>query len=266
VGGLVLGALTMYMLGSTQSGTDNAPQLVKPQSLSCEADLALERSRVRELEQKMSETLQQKIAVGAGSSPDDEFKRSQSPSETPLHDAESRERAMAWRISTIEKFVSLDESQRQRLREKFQQERDAQSEGREQQSETLEEIIGEEKATLYRQQVQAAFERVQNQELDKESVWLSRKLGLSSQQEQQMRAAFISVESQIDREFESNPHGDGGSPQARVSKMIAQNRRRVQLRADALKPVLQPEQLQEYLKEESQSAAADMEVFHEAPQ
>jgi hypothetical protein len=178
-------------------------------------------------------------------------------------DPEAQKRAITWRVSAIEKFVPLSDEQRQQLTEKFKEEQNAQEEGRESEAEPLEAIIGAESADVYRQQVKAAFERVQNEELDKEVVWMSRKLALSAQQEQAMRTAFASVESEIDSEFGGQHGGDNSSPQARVTRMIAENKKRVQLRAEALKKVLSPEQYTAYAETEAQSAASDMEVFHD---
>jgi hypothetical protein len=45
--------------------------------------------------------------------------------------------------------------------------------------------------------------------------------------------------------------------------MIAENKKRVRLRAEALKKVLSPEQYTAYAETEAQSAASDMEVFHD---
>jgi hypothetical protein len=111
--------------------------------------------------------------------------------------------------------------------------------------------------------VQAAFDRVENEELEKETVWVARKVGLNAEQEARMRDVFSSVEKTIDGEFSDQGHGTSLNPRERVTRMIAENKRRVQLRADALKGVLSNEQYQEYLKLESQSAASDVEVFHE---
>lgn len=178
-------------------------------------------------------------------------------------DPETKKRAITWRVSAIEKFVPLSDEQREQLTEKFQEEQKAQEEGRDSEAQPLEAIIGEESANVYRQQVKAAFERVQNEELDKEIVWMSRKLALSAQQEQSMRTAFASIESEIDSEFGGLHGGDNSSPQARVTRMIAENKKRVQLRSEALKRVLSPEQYTAYAETEAQSAASDMEVFHD---
>jgi hypothetical protein len=179
-----------------------------------------------------------------------------------IRDEDSIRQASAWRISAIEKFVPLTDEQRLRLTEKFAEERRAQEEGRESSAESLEEILGEDNARVYRGQVQAAFERVRNEELEKDTVWMARRLGLSPEQEVKMRATFEDVERAVAAEYPQPQLGAGGTPQQRVLRMIAENKRRVQLRAERLRQVLPPEQYEAYMRSESESAAADMEVFH----
>jgi regulator of replication initiation timing len=79
-----------------------------------------------------------------------------------------------------------------------------------------------------------------------------------------MRTVFSEVESQIEKEFGDGQHGVALSAQQRVARMVAENKRRLQLRSEALKRVLQPDQYSAYLQEESQSAASDVEVFHDS--
>ena len=77
-----------------------------------------------------------------------------------------------------------------------------------------------------------------------------------------MRAAFEGVERDVAAEYPPSQLGASDSPQQRVLRMIAENKRRVQLRAERLRQVLPPEQYEAYMKAESESAASDMEVFH----
>jgi regulator of replication initiation timing len=174
------------------------------------------------------------------------------------------QQATAWRISAIEKFVPLSDEQRRRLAEKFVEERKAKAEGRESVAESLEEILGEENAQVYRGQVKATYERVQNEELEKDTVWMARKLALSPEQEGRMRATFEDVERAVAAEYPASQLGAGDTPQQRVQRMIAENKRRVQLRAERLRQVLPPEQYEAYMKAESESAASEMEVFHDS--
>lgn len=176
------------------------------------------------------------------------------------------ERSISWRISSIEKFVPLSDEQRQRLLEKFRLDRTARLEGRsEGDGEALEDIIGAEAAGLYREQVRGAFERGRLEQLERDGLWLARKLSLTQDDERKVQGVLSEVERQLDREF--SPMIDGASvgevdPGAKVGRMMEQNKRRLALRAEGLKGVLSPEQYQGYLLVESQSSGADMEIFH----
>ena len=46
--------------------------------------------------------------------------------------------------------------------------------------------------------------------------------------------------------------------------MIAENRRRTELKNEQLKQVLTPDQFRSYLQSEAESSSADVEVFHDA--
>jgi hypothetical protein len=252
--GVALGIGGAYYLFQAPVSVESGVTMVAPQALSCDSELASQRARIAELERQVS--LRQQSA-SASATPE--------PARTALPDDNgSADRAIAWRVSAIEKFIPISEEQKARLEEKFKEEHAARQENRESKAEALEDIVGQEQATTYRQQVQAAFERAQNQELEKEALWISRKLSLSPEQEQSMRTVFSSVESQIDKEFGDGQHGVALSAQQRVARMVAENKRRLQLRSEALKPVLQPEQYAAYLQEESQSAASDVEIFHDS--
>jgi hypothetical protein len=170
--------------------------------------------------------------------------------------------SLSWKISAIEKFVPLTSDQKDRLREKYERESQARANGEEVETEPLDDILGADNASYYRQQVQAAFKRVQNEEIERESVWLSRKLGLTPDQESSMREVLERVEVDIGGGHESER--SGLSPQDRVRAMIAENRRRVELRNAELSKILTPEQLQAYAQIEAESSAADVEVFHDA--
>jgi hypothetical protein len=252
--GAVLGAGGVYHMLKEPVLEEGGRVIVAPQALSCESELASQRSRIAELENRISS--QQRPASTSVVSATAQSIR--------VEDDDAANRAVSWRVSAIEKFVPISKEQKERLQDKFKEEREALQENRESKAETLEEIIGDEQAATYRQQVQAAFERAQNQELDKEAVWISRKLSLTADQEQTMRTIFSDVESQIDKEYGDGQHGAALSAQQRVARMVAENKRRIQLRSDALKRVLHPDQYTAYIQEESQSAASDVEVFHDA--
>ena len=173
-----------------------------------------------------------------------------------------RLQAIAWRISSIEKFVPLTDDQKERLESKYAEERQALVEERESDAESLDDILGLESAETYRNQVKAAFERVQNEELEKEVVWASRKLSLSEEQERSLQAAFADVEMALKAEFGALMVAVQ-SPAERVTLMIRENQKRRELRAELVREMLSAEQYKDFLALEAQSASADMEIFHE---
>jgi hypothetical protein len=230
-----------------------------PTSLLCERELSQQQTRINELESQL-QSRKAEVATGASS-------RSQAPSETASQNEgsldENRREALSWRVSAIEKFVPLSEDQRNRLMAKFQEETQAKGSGEEPRSEKLEEILGDDNARYYREQVKAAFERVQNEETEKEVLWMSRQLSLSPTQEESVRSVFLDVERTVESEFEGTEHGAKTSPQERVKLMIAENKRRRALRSEKLQALLPPDQYQAYLRTETESASSDVEVFHD---
>lgn len=199
-------------------------------------------------------------ADSAGATPVPPSAPTESPNEpdrTGREEAPSPNRT-AWRISAIEKFVPLSEEQRQRLTVKF--ERDAQGE---EASESLEDILGTESAAFYRTQVKAAFERARNEAVDREIVWLGRQLALNAQQERDIKAAFDAVELELDtNELPDSVKATTG--EERVKAMIAENKRREELRQERLKAILTPDQLIAYMRVQAESSQSDIEVFHGA--
>jgi DnaJ-domain-containing protein 1 len=186
----------------------------------------------------------------------------ETPSEAEAEAADKeRLNAVRWKISAIEKFVPLNDEQRSRLTAKFAADTEAKKRDEPPSSESLEDILGAEQASFYRDQVQAAFKRAQDQEIEREVVWLSRQLSLSTAQEDAMREAMARVESQV---RSAQGHGSGaGTPQERIQAMIRENQARRDLTNEELRKILSADQFQAYLKGETESAAADAEVFHD---
>jgi hypothetical protein len=214
--------------------------------------------RIRELEAKVSELSAQVARASAQAGTGDSSEVIATDGDQASKDEQAqRDEALAWKVSAVEKFVPLTEEQKLRLRKKYEAEANGQSEGVE--TDTLEEIIGQENATFYRQQVKAAFQKVRDEELNKEVVWLARQLNLSAQQEQAMQQTFLSIEEQL-------AQGDraAASSHDRVKAMIEENRKRNDLRAAQMKELLSPEQYQAYAKSQADSSSSDVEVFHDS--
>jgi len=265
VGG-VLGWGIAWVIG-TPSGRDQTPRIAPPAvSLACDTnELTQARERVARLESE----LRRNQKTQGEEPPKDTAGREvlSDPSaqlpESPDQETQDAAEAIRWRISAIEKFVPLSEAQRERLREKYDREGAATESGEDASTESLEQILGEEGAAYYRGQVQAAFKRVRDEEVDREVVWLSRKLALSAEQERGLQGVLARVEEQLSGE---RSHSEASrSPGERVKAMIADNRQRNELRNQELRGILTPDQYQAYLRMEAESAASDVEIFHEAP-
>jgi hypothetical protein len=224
-----------------------------PEQLRCEAELKRRDAELAEFKKGSAPP-----ALAAAATPPEHVHAV----DTAAPESETKDRAHAWRLSAIERFVPISDQQRDRLKEKFAEEQKAQEEDRESTAESLDDILGADNAKVYREQVNAAFERVQNEELEKDTMWTARKLGLSAGQEDRMRAAFQQVEQALKVEYPQSQHGAGETPQKRVLRMIAENKRRVQLRAEQMRAILSPEQYGAYMQVESESSDSDMEVFH----
>lgn len=257
--GVGLGAFGVFLLGRTavMPSTSQAPEMVSPQVLRCESELARERAKVATLENRVAQQ-------PAGVSPSGHEHSQVETQHTQGDFKPADERAVSWQISAIEKFVPLSDDQKDKLRGKFLEEREARREGRESSAESLDAIIGEASAAAYRQQVQSAFERVQNAELEKETVWLSRQLALSDEQERGMRSVFAEVEAQVRAQFGGAEVGNKLSAQERVSRLLAENKKRTQLRAEGLQKILNADQQKRYAEQQAQSPDADMEIFHDS--
>ena len=242
VGICVGGGIAWGFLGSS---APSAPMPVpQAQPLICDqSDLKQMKERVAQLESELAST--KRVESVTSGAPDAAAVTS------------SQEDTLSWKISAIEKFVPLSDEQRDRIREKYTKEREGDSES----AESLDDILGAESATFYRERVQAAFKKVQDEEVDREVVWLSRKLSLTQEQEASVRTILANVEADVSK---GETHGQSGAtPQERVREMIAQNRRRAELRNEQLKGVLTPEQFEAYLQAEAESSASDVEIFHD---
>lgn len=177
-----------------------------------------------------------------------------SPESTIGSDNESgeiRQAAATARVSAIAKFVQLTDDQRERLAEKFKREAQGDSE-----TESLEAIIGEENVTFYRNQVARAFDRARDESIEKEMLYLSRKLSMSRAQEAAVFTAMRDAEKNVDEELRDRTFS------GKLERMLAEERLKQERISDALKGILSPEQYQAYLRNLSESSATDFTSLH----
>jgi hypothetical protein len=254
--GAALGAVGVAVLSEESTRQPEViPQGPPPSSLTCEGVAPTALARVAQLEDEVRALRERnpapvEVAAPAGAVTVEPVTVSE----------DERSEALRWRVSAIEKFVPLTDEQKDRLRRKFTEEGNARVSGGESQAESLDEILGEENARYYREQVAAAFQRMQDAEIEKEVLLISRQLALPVEQEEGVRSVFVGVERTLK---ETEVPRQEGSAHERVRGMVEENKRRTSLRGEELKKILTPEQYQRYLTLEAESPAADVEVFHD---
>jgi hypothetical protein len=251
--GAVIGAAIGVVAVSRLNSSSEQHKNLTPELLSCQASL-------KQLGSELSELKSKPASPCVATSRVEQMTEQKTPHESK-RDSDKR-LANSWRISAIEKFVPLSEDQKERLERKFTEEQAAKDDVRESVAESLDDILGVDNAKVYRDQMEAAFERAREEELERDTIWMARKLGLVADQEERLRATFAEVDQIIRAEFNASPNEANSSAQQRVARMIAENKRRIQLRAERVRSLLSPGQYQEYVKLESESSAADVEVFH----
>lgn len=185
------------------------------------------------------------------------------PAETPalpeiaLYGIESR-------VSSIGKIVNLNPQQRERLQTKYTQEALARRRGEKADTESLEEIIGEADSRFYKQQLENAYKKAQDQELERDLYYMSRRLSFNQLQENSVRDALSQVENAVQERFQSEHSSPqyASDPSYRVRLMMQENQFRSEWLAGKLKEILNPDQFQAYMQEEAESTGAELNMWH----
>lgn len=261
--GVVLGGLGVWAAAGGSMGTSGGAtsQAAIPQLavVRCDRD-ELERAstRVAQLERELATERAARIefSKGGGTAPLMDEGSGQNGEDAKRVEEDE---ALTWRVSAIEKFVPLTADQKEQLTRKYRAEREAKTSGSEARSQSLEQILGEDNARYYRQQVNAAFKRMQDEEMEKDVLLISRQLSLDAAQEESVRAVFAKVEEVVEA---NKGVGKDESAHDRVKTMIEENRQRSELRNREMQNILSSEQYKAYLKTQTESSAADVEVFH----
>lgn len=204
-----------------------------------------------------SEAIPEMAKIGPEHSPATDAPEAAALSEMAIYGIESR-------ISAIGKFVQLNDEQRERLRQKYTNDAIAKKSGSPSNSESLATIIGEQNSQFYQQQVASAFERSQQQELDRDIFYLSRKLAFTASQEQRMRQLLEEVETAAQQHFQQEKKSPeyGQDPSFRVKLMMQENQFKSEWLAGQLKETLTSDQYQAYLQEEAESSNAELGIWH----
>lgn len=160
------------------------------------------------------------------------------------------------KISAIEKFVPLNDEQKERLAAKYRA-----PAGQEQES--LESVIGEENARYYRTEMERSFVRAQEEEDEKEVLFFSRKLNLNQAQEEQLRSAIKNLSQ--DAPFPSETGKSNSHVENRLRSIIQEEKRREEALNTQVSTIFTPEQFKAYLEYKANSPTGDFQVWHEMP-
>lgn len=259
LGGFVLGVIATRLAILPAPSLDSVTEPATPQppvGADRESELAQAREQIEELTREIARRATAAAPIGSPAPLATASSPTVESSAAPAQEHSPPSKRVAWRISAIEKFVPLSEEQKNRLTVKFEREAAG-----EESSASLEEILGGESATFYREQVKAAFERARNEEVDREIVWLGRQLALTSAQERDIKVAFDAVEKELET-VELPESVQARTPEERVKAMITENKRREELRQARLKMILSPDQFAAYSRMNAESTKSDIEVFH----
>lgn len=159
------------------------------------------------------------------------------------------------KISSIAKFIPLTDDQLRRLNEKYTAELDPSNTN----TEGLEAIIGKENSDFYREQRKNAFEKVLKESIEKEILFVSRKLVLDETQEQLFRQAYLDAENQIRTAREQNAANKSNI--STLEKLVLEEKERSRILSENVKNFLNQQQYQEFLK--YQTGSQDMQLWHE---
>lgn len=157
------------------------------------------------------------------------------------------------KISSISKFIQLSDNQTARLRNKFSAELDPGNK----ETESLDEILGKDNADFYRQQKKAAFSRMLQESIEKEILFVSKKINLNQLQEDTFRKIYNEVEEEIKLKRESEKNSGINT----LERLVLEEKLRNKLLAERMKEILSPSQYKEFIN--YQSGNQEMQLWHE---
>ncbi len=168
------------------------------------------------------------------------------------------------KLGAISRIVSLSDQERQELRDLFLNDHDNTSD-----QQLLTQVIGEERAEFYKETREQAFSKGRQEELEKEALYLSRKLDLEPAEEQSLRSVLTEIDDEISewRRARSQQLGEqsGAAPGVKMQVLIEEIIVRRDLMKSRLSTLLGADKFKQYLQLEAESSAADMETFHVPP-
>ncbi len=191
-------------------------------------------------------------------------KTAQSPNKQIPESAQPFEKILEWRVGAISNLVDLSENQKERLKEKFRLEKSSGANDPLTKAETLEEILGNENAMVYLEAKQRAKAKIQSESLEKEVLFLSRRLSLDLNLEEEVRNVIFSAEEEAEQ-YLSQLKSDqtrNKDPYTNFNAFLESQKIRRNILREQLKDILTESKFDDYLKYEAESSAIEVEMWH----
>ncbi|MGA1192678.1 MAG: hypothetical protein ACO3XO_10410 [Bdellovibrionota bacterium] len=168
-----------------------------------------------------------------------------------------RARVAEMQTAAIGRLLSLTESEKDSLFEMYRAEQFA-----DEPHVSLESILGAERANFIREEKRKAFSRSELEDVERDAYYFSRKLGLNEDQELEVLSALTDIQSQLREERKSV----ASLPmRERMQYMLREAKLYRQILMQRMQGILTQPQLAQYIQYDSESSAADMEMWHSPP-
>jgi hypothetical protein len=205
--------------------------------------------REQEVPQERSESIGQPRVESKGSEP--------VLVEAREDEEDRRARVAEMQTAAIGRLLSLTESEKDSLFEMYRAEQSP-----DEPHVSLESILGAERANFIREEKRKAFSRSELEDVERDAYYFSRKLGLNEDQELEVLSALTDIQSQLREDRKSVA---SRPMRERMEYMLREAKLYRQILMQRMQGILTQAQLAQYIQYDSESSAADMEMWHSPP-
>ncbi len=205
--------------------------------------------REQEVPQERSESIGQPRVESKGSEP--------VLVEAREDEEDRRARVAEMQTAAIGRLLSLTESEKDSLFEMYRAEQSP-----DEPHVSLESILGAERADFIREEKRKAFSRSELEDVERDAYYFSRKLSLNEDQELDVLGALTDIQSQLREDRKSVA---SRPMRERMEYMLREGKLYRQILMQRMQGILTQAQLAQYIQYDSESSAADMEMWHSPP-
>lgn len=209
---------------------------------------------------------QSKKAVKNYSKEEVDFKnhRNNSKAQKALEIESDEESVVEMKVSAINKLVNLSAEEEGELRDHYyQQKNNADYQN------TLSDLLGEERTSFIREEQRRSFSKSEQENIEKDLYYYSRKFDFSSEQEKQVNNLLTVIQGEV-RESNKRITGEGGaepigrelSGREKLRVMMKNIRYGRVMLKERMENILSEDQYRAFVEYENESTDADMELWH----